>query len=206
MCVSRRFCLVLAFVLAAFGLSTSAGHAGRVPQASFEPGGPETSVPFGWVEFCKRYAGECEEGTSRGAIELDAAAYARIKSVNALVNRSIDPVSDTEHVGVIDSWDYPSDGKGDCEDYVLMKRRILIGAGFPRGALLLTVVKDQHGDGHSVLTVRTSRGDFVLDNLSDAVQPWTGVPYRFVKRQSQENPNVWVSIGAPTSAPMYVAK
>ncbi len=209
MCFSRRVSLLLALVFCALGLpvsTVSARHA-RPPHASFAPLGPETSVPFGWQEFCKRYAGECDEEASPGrAIELDAAALSKIASINAAVNHTVDPVSDSEHVGVVDSWDYPSDGKGDCEDYALMKRHVLMGAGFPRGALLLTVVKDAHGDGHSVLTLRTSRGDFVLDNLSDEVKPWTGVPYRFVKRQSQESPNVWVSIGAPTSAPMYVAK
>ncbi|PPD43168.1 MAG: transglutaminase [Methylocystis sp.] len=209
MCVLRRVSLVLAVLIGALGLSSSPVSAARspAPHASAAPLGPETSVPFGWVEFCKRYAAECDEpATAVGEIALDAAALGKIKGVNALVNHSVEPVSDSEHVGVIDSWDYPSDGKGDCEDYALMKRRLLIDAGFARGALLLTVVKDQHGDGHSVLMVRTSRGDFVLDNLNDEVKPWTGVPYRFVKRQSQESPNVWVSIGAPTSAPMYVAK
>ena len=111
-----------------------------------------------------------------------------------------------EHSGAPDSWDYPTDGKGDCEDYALLKRRMLVEAGFPRTALLMAVVKDQHGDGHSVLMARTSHGDFVLDNLVDEIKPWTRTSYRFVKRQSQDNQNVWVSIGAPTSAPMYVAK
>jgi predicted transglutaminase-like cysteine proteinase len=87
-----------------------------------------------------------------------------------------------------------------------MKRRVLMELGFPRAALLMAVVKDEHGDGHSVLMARTSHGDFVLDNLADEVKPWSRTPYRFVKRQSQENQNIWVSIGAPTAAPMYVAK
>ena len=127
-------------------------------------------------------------------------------SINAWVNANIDPVSDKDHWGVVEEWDYPYDGKGDCEDFALLKRRMLIEEGFPAGALLLTVVKDAHGDGHSVLTVKTSRGDFVLDNLDDGVKAWAASPYRFVKRQSQRDPNVWVSIGAPTSAPAYVSK
>jgi predicted transglutaminase-like cysteine proteinase len=56
-----------------------------------------------------------------------------------------------------------------------------------------------------VLTLRTDRGEFILDNLTDQVRAWTSAPYRFVKRQSQSNPNVWVAIGAPTSAPLYVS-
>jgi len=108
-----------------------------------------------------------------------------IGRVSQWVNAHIKPVSDMEHWGVIDRWDYPSDGKGDCEDYALFKRKILIEEGFPRQALLMTVVKDEHNEGHSVLTVKTSAGEFVLDNMNDEVKPWDRTGYRFVKRQSQ---------------------
>jgi predicted transglutaminase-like cysteine proteinase len=174
--------------------------------ASYAPVGPETSIPYGWVDFCQRYRGECQ-GDERAPrdIELSAAAYRKISRINAWVNKTIEPVADKEHWGLVDEWDYPTDGKGDCEDYALLKRQMLIEAGFPREALLLTVVKEKNGDGHSVLTLRTDRGEFILDNLTDQVRAWTSAPYRFVKRQSQSNPNVWVAIGAPTSAPLYVS-
>lgn len=208
MCVSRGFLKALILGVAALGLSILPAAAGaRPPVSSFSPLGPETSVPFGWVDFCQRYGGECDEARNDPeVIELTPAAFRIVKGVNAKVNARVAPVSDADHAGVPDAWDYPGDGKGDCEDYALLKRHLLIKAGFPRAALLMAVVKDAHGDGHSVLMARTSRGDFVLDNLDDDVLPWTRTPYRFVKRQSQENQNVWVSIGAPTSAPMYVAK
>jgi predicted transglutaminase-like cysteine proteinase len=208
MCVQQR---VRQHILIAFAMllaSVVAAQAGvRIPVSSFAPLGPETSIPFGWVDFCQRYSGECDEAPHAAqTIELTAATYRKIEGVNALVNTQIEPVSDALHAGAPDAWDYPEDGKGDCEDYALMKRRLLIRAGFPRGALLLAVVKDEHGDGHSVLIARTGRGDFVLDNLEDEIKPWAKTPYRFVKRQSQENQNIWVAVGAPTSAPMYVAK
>jgi predicted transglutaminase-like cysteine proteinase len=111
-----------------------------------------------------------------------------------------------DHWGVVDQWDYPADGKGDCEDYALLKRRMLMAEGLPRQALLMTVVKESNGDGHAILTVKTNRGEFVLDNLTDEVKAWNKTPYRFVKRQSEQNPNVWVSIGAPTAAPPYVSR
>ncbi len=194
--------LSLAVCLAVDAKSLAATEA-----ASFASLGAETSVPFGWVDFCARYRGECREGRSSDVeIDLTTAALRKIQHVNALVNKSIEPVSDKEHWGVIDQWDYPTDGKGDCEDFALMKRRLLIEEGFPREALLMTVVKEKNGDGHAVLTVRTNRGEFILDNLSDAVKPWNSTGYRFVKRQSQDNPNVWVAIGAPTAAPLYVSK
>ncbi len=79
-------------------------------------------------------------------------------------------------------------GKGDCEDYVLLKRRMLMQAGWPREALLITVVRDKKGDGHAVLTVKTDKGDFILDNQAENVLLWSETGYRFVKRQSQSDP------------------
>ena len=105
-----------------------------------------------------------------------------------------------DHWGVVENWSYPDDGKGDCEDYVLLKRRMLMQAGWPREALLITVVRDKKGDGHAVLTVKTDKGDFILDNQEEQILLWSETGYRFVKRQSQTNPNVWVALGDPRPA------
>ena len=120
--------------------------------------------------------------------------------INKLVNDHVKPLTDLEHHGVVERWSYPDDGYGDCEDYVLLKRRMLMEAGWPRGALLITVVRDQKGDGHAVLTVSTDKGDFILDNQDPTVKIWSDTPYRYVKRQSQADPNVWVSLGDPRPA------
>jgi predicted transglutaminase-like cysteine proteinase len=120
--------------------------------------------------------------------------------INRWVNKSIKPITDLEHWGVVERWSYPDDGQGDCEDYVLLKRKMLMQAGWPREALLVTVVRDQKGDGHAVLTVKTNRGDFILDNQVEEVLLWSETSYRFVKRQSQSDPNVWVSLGDPRPA------
>jgi predicted transglutaminase-like cysteine proteinase len=184
------------------------GEGGRASeQARFTQAGAETSIPFGWLDFCRRYRGECAaDGAPARDIELSAKAFKEIQRVNVFVNHSIQPVSDMDHWRVVDRWDYPSDGKGDCEDVALLKRRMLIERGYPRRALLMTVVKEANGDGHAVLTLRTDRGDFVLDNMNDAVKLWTATPYRFVKRQSQNDPNTWVALGDPASAPLYVSR
>lgn len=182
-------------MLAAAGVAAAA-----VNPATTAETGDETSIPFGWVDFCARYAGECvEENQEPQDIELTPSALRRITKINAQVNRSIEPITDLDQFGVIDRWDLPAEGRGDCEDYALLKRRKLIEAGFPRAALLLTVVKQSNGEGHSILTIKTNHGDYVLDNLSDTVKPWAEAPYRFVKRQSQENENIWVAI-APMDA------
>ena len=96
---------------------------------------------------------------------------------------------------MVERWSYPDDGYGDCEDYALLKRRILIEAGWPREALLLTLVRGADGEGHAVLTVTTDKGDYVLDNMSWDILLWSKIGYRFVKRQSQYDSNVWVSLG-----------
>ena len=113
--------------------------------------------------------------------------------VNRWVNESVKPMTDQEHWGVIEKWSYPTDGYGDCEDYVLLKRKMLIDAGWPREALLITVVRDKKGEGHAVLTVKSDKGEFVLDNQNEDVVAWTETA-TVVKRQSQSDPNVWVSL------------
>ena len=56
------------------------------------------------------------------------------------------------------------------------------------------MVRQRNGDGHAVLTVRTSLGDFILDNLEDEVKPWYATPYRYLKRQATFDSGRWVSI------------
>ncbi len=82
-----------------------------------------------------------------------------------------------------DRWDFAEDGYGDCEDYQLVKRKLLVEAGFPRRALRMTVVIDELGEGHAVLMVRTDRGDYILDNKTDAVLPWHKTGYTYIKRE-----------------------
>jgi predicted transglutaminase-like cysteine proteinase len=52
-----------------------------------------------------------------------------------------------------------------------------------------------------VLTVKTDRGEFILDNQEAQVLPWNETGLRFVKRQSQSDPNVWVALGDTRPAP-----
>jgi predicted transglutaminase-like cysteine proteinase len=162
--------------------------------------GEATSVPFGWADFCSRTEsdGDCNVATLAAAdAVMDARAWGIARRINLTVNMTVEPVSDMENYGVVDYWTYPNNGKGDCEDYALQKRRELMKAGFPREALLMTVVRDQEGEGHAVLMLKTTSGDFVLDNKVNEIRRWTRTGYHFVKRQSQENPNVWVSLHEP---------
>jgi len=160
--------------------------------------GEPTRPPIGWVEFCAEYKPECTtKPMAPRDVVLTPTAWADMIKVNAWVNDNIKPITDLEHWGVVERWNYPDDGQGDCEDYVLLKRRMLMQAGWPREALLITVVRDKKGDGHAVLTVKTNRGEFILDNQEPQVLAWNKTGYRFVKRQSQSDPNTWVSLGEP---------
>jgi predicted transglutaminase-like cysteine proteinase len=154
-----------------------------------------TRPPAGWVDFCARQPGECANtAVVPREFTLSRETWKDLVRVNSRVNQAIKPLTDLEHWGVAERWSYPDDGYGDCEDYVLLKRRILIQSGWPREALLITVVRDKDGDGHAVLTVTTDKGDYVLDNQTEKILLWSDTGYRFVKRQSQSNPNVWLSL------------
>ena len=172
---------------------------GRLAQAGdalYASLGETARSPIGWVEFCAENPGECRGGTSQPRdIVMSQTAWRDLVRVNRWVNETIKPITDMDHWGVIEKWSLPTDGYGDCEDYVLLKRKMLIDAGWPREALLITVVRDKKGEGHAVLTVKTDKGEFVLDNQNENVLAWTDTGYRFVKRQSQSDPNVWVSLG-----------
>ena len=163
--------------------------------------GATARPPIGWVEFCNEQPKECATITTQARdVVLTTKAWKDLVQVNRWVNETIKPVTDLEHWGVVERWSYPDDGKGDCEDYVLLKRRMLMQAGWPREALLITVVRDKKGEGHAVLTVKTDKGDFILDNQADNILLWSDSGYRFVKRQSQSDPNVWVALGDPRPA------
>jgi predicted transglutaminase-like cysteine proteinase len=149
--------------------------------------------PYGFVRFCEQNASYCQSRGAGTRFEATPERLSDLDEVNRLVNRSIEPATDMEIYGTSEYWTLP-DKKGDCEDYALLKQKILIGRGWPSSSLLLTVVRDEKGEGHAVLTARTSQGDFILDNKSDAVRLWTRSSYQFVMRQSYLDPKVWVSL------------
>jgi predicted transglutaminase-like cysteine proteinase len=172
-----------------------------------EIGDPVMS-PIGHYEFCKKWRDECARiAKPSGPEALSEAAWAAVRQINDRINSEIVPKTDLELFGKDELWTFPKDGAGDCEDYALLKRRILIEEqGLSPSNVLLTVVKRRSGEGHAILTLRTTEGDFVLDNLHPAVRPWDAAKgYKFIKRQSSEHAAAWVSIGAPGPAPVLSA-
>lgn len=150
--------------------------------------------PVGYVDFCGRGEAECQfHGGKVETLSVTNENWDQIEQINRFVNTVIRPASDMELYGKADYWTYPKDA-GDCEDYVLLKKRYLTELGFNADELLITVVLDEHNEGHAILTVITAQGDYVLDNRRREILRWDDTGYKFLKRQSQTNANEWVSL------------
>src|SRR5215467_6694039 len=153
-----------------------------------------TQPPYGYVEFCKRMPEECAMGP-KGERRISATPerLSELDALNRAVNHEIAPATDMEIYGVAEYWTIPTT-HGDTEDYALLKRKRLIARGWPPSALLMTVVRDEKGEGHAVLTARTVQGDFILDNKVDEVKTWNHTRYDYVMRQSYLNTMIWMSL------------
>jgi predicted transglutaminase-like cysteine proteinase len=163
-----------------------------------------TRPPVGFVKFCAKNPGACQPTRATiftQKLNMTPELWDQAFRINASVNRQIKPVSDQDLYGQAEYWTYPVDA-GDCEDYVLAKKRTLIDQGFAAEALRITVVLDEKGEGHAVLTLATSAGDFILDNRRDDILRWNDVRYTYLKRQSDTDPLAWVALGkqAPANA------
>jgi predicted transglutaminase-like cysteine proteinase len=189
--------LVLISTTALFAcLCAVAGQTNEYPR--FIQVGNAVKTPVGWVQFCATYNSECATKPAEPRdIVLDDKAWNFLVRVNQWANDNIKPMTDMDHYGMIQWWRYPDDGAGACHSYALLKRRLLMQAGWPRTALLMTIVHEANGDGHAVLTVRTDKGEFILDNLNQKILLWSQTPYHYYKRQSQADPNAWVLLDDP---------
>ena len=78
---------------------------------------------------------------------------------------------------------------GDCNDSAVTKRHELLLGGLPAKALRLSVVKTDFGMGHVGLVVSTTKGDIVLDNLTDTIRSWHQTEYQWLKIQSTTDAN-----------------
>lgn len=187
---ARHFAVILASLLAS---ASAAIPAPRTGSPNMIVGGI-TSQPIGHYEFCQRLPDECNQRfASTPPPKVTEYGWEMIQQVNASVNHRIEARTDMEVYGREEYWAYPTTA-GDCEDYALEKRKELKEKGFSLADLLITVVRKPDGEGHAILTVRTSEGDYVLDNLTDQVKIWTDTDYTYLKRQASFNTGRWVSI------------
>ena len=152
-----------------------------------------TTQPIGHYEFCQRAPGECRPTGQAAPHALDRRSWAVMVEVNNHYNTTVVPLTDMQIWGREELWSFPGD-VGDCEDFVLAKRDRLMTMGFHASNLLITVVRQPNGEGHAVLTVRTDRGDFILDNLVGTIADWRDTPYTYLKRQSTRHAGRWETV------------
>ncbi|MDQ1198467.1 transglutaminase-like cysteine peptidase [Agrobacterium sp. SORGH_AS 787] len=185
---SRLGLTILALAIGAFAQQAEAS-----PGAAMRIIG-KANPPIGHYEFCQTYQSECQPTSAdMGPLRLTEETWKMMLDVNYTVNTTITPATDMELYGVEERWAYPTTA-GDCEDFVLLKRKMLMNKGISASNLLITVVLQPSGSGHAVLTVRTDRGDFILDNLRNKVMDWSDTEYTYLKRQDSANPGRWVKI------------
>ncbi len=154
----------------------------------------KTRPPIGYVRFCAENPRECHSVTLLNPrLKLTPEHWNDLYRVNTKINTTIKPATDEELYGKAEHWTYPETA-GDCEDYLLLKKRVLEAIGFPASSLLITVVMDENNQGHAVLSVAADSGDYILDNRRNDILTWRETSYRFLKRQTQRDPRQWVSL------------
>jgi len=157
-------------------------------------------APFQHVRFCLRYPSDCKSNpTENEYIDLNAETFELLKRVNHDVNASITPVLKSYGSDLQDGWTI-APVTGDCNDYAVTKRHGLLESGLPGKALRLSVVKTSSGIGHLVLVVVTTKGDIVMDNLTEAIRPWQNTGYHWLKIQSANDARFWYEVKAPDTS------
>ena len=151
-------------------------------------------APPGFRDACRRYPWLCRGSAGRAMTDEQLRALAR--QVNARVNRSVRQVDDQVHHGVPEFWSLPDAGGGDCEDLVLLKKKMLLDAGVAADRLSVAVVLDRAGENHTVLLVSLAAGDIVLDSLTGSVSPWSRTGYTFLARQLAGDKSRWGALAS----------
>jgi predicted transglutaminase-like cysteine proteinase len=176
-------------------LLSGAAARNRPPHDSAAPATlVETSpslAPFQHVRFCLRYPADCSSNRMEDErIDLTAANWDLLERVNRDVNVAIVPEQKNSGKYLRDAW-MIAPFTGDCNDYAVTKRHQLLQSGLPAKALRLAVVRTTSGSGHLVLFVATTKGDLVLDSLTEAIVPWQSTDYQWIKIQSASDARIW---------------
>ncbi len=186
--------LIAVLCLAAWVALTAAPAGAATPGEAFVAERGPATIPLGHAQFCAERPVECRPNDRVVTYQtLTEARWRQLVEINAEINSDVIPITDAALYKTEEYWTYPH-GYGDCEDYVLAKRRALIELGWPASTVLVTVVREHNGDGHAVLTVRTDRGDLILDNQATLIKLWSDTPYTYIKRQSQTDSGRWMNL------------
>jgi len=190
MSVLRSIVQFFAGALSILAISTTA-FASAIPASTPLHFRGEAPMPAGYLVLCQATPRICnfEKSGKRRAhkaavMRLNEARFRQLESVTQSVNRSMRSVEDRVRFGVSDRWTVGGPA-GDCEDFALTKRALLIARGWPAEAVLVALV-NARGRSHAVLVARTDAGDYVLDNLTSAVKPWRDTPYTWQEIQAPD--------------------
>ena len=143
-------------------------------------------TPFAMQVFCAKSPAQCAANGGAAQVTANQDLMAVLHQVNQRVNSTISPRRDGA-----DTWQVNA-RYGDCEDYVLSKRAQLIRKGVPAGSLRIAFTHTRSGEAHAVLVVKTSSGDYVLDNLNNKVKTLRASGYS-IRTMSSADPTRWTA-------------
>lgn len=167
------------------------------------------AAPYGQAAYCLKYPDDCKSygltTEQQVLLPLRDDFLDEVIRINREVNWQVKYAADQETFGQREWWEYPRDGRGDCEDYVLEKRRRLMLLGWPAWSLLMAEVSVGPGDHHAVLIIKFAEGAVVADNVYGDVVPWQYANMIFLKRQSSTDPSKWVVLNDIREPKMFAA-
>lgn len=106
--------------------------------------------------------------------------YNVAQRINSQVNASVTYKTDLAQFEVPEFWQEA--GKfGDCEDYALLKRALLLEQGWSSDKLNLCCCWVETGGYHCVLLVDTDKGFYILDNRYAWPMTPKSLPYKWDK-------------------------
>ena len=152
----------------------------------------DADAPDGFAGVCARYRWACARGGAKAAAGQDTLAIA--EKVNLSINRRTREISDEAQYRQREYWALPTSRGGDCEDFALAKKQALIAKGVAPEQLLIATVLDRKKNPHAVLVLRSDKGDFVLDNLTNRILGWRKTGYTFLRMQNPASPDRWSAI------------
>ncbi|MEK0085611.1 transglutaminase-like cysteine peptidase [Benzoatithermus flavus] len=162
--------------------------------------GATRPAPAGWLNHCMTDLAACQPVDDAATVPADQAHMALLTGIQHAVNRSIEPRREPPGQ---DLWSV-APRSGDCEDYALTKQRLLRLAGLPRRAVRLATVELPNGEEHVVLTVETTRGTLVLDNLHAEVMHFNRLGYRWYAIEEPSLGLRWKELRGGRSSPAAI--
>lgn len=149
--------------------------------------GRDVAAPPGWLNFCMAGRWRCAPASEASEIDAAPALLALVQRVQAEVNQRV--TAQPEPAGR-DLWQI-ADSSGDCEDFALAKQAALRAAGLPAGAVRLATARLPNGEFHAVVTVATTAGTLVLDNLQASAVPLRALDYVWLRLQGARGSLRW---------------